>query len=374
MRVVQIIDNLDWGGAQKMMSLLARELVARQVKVVAIGLDGDDDGAHYKKVLLDYGIDVLPVTGKYLLDLKRITTLIHLMRQGEIDLIQTHLSYANILGVLAGRLAGLPVVVTLHSTGVDRRYYHPVRYRLETLALRCIGCRVVAVGHTVAKTQQMRMGSKKRITVIPNAMTVFPEMPSLERDKFRLALIGRSDGSILISVGRLSPDKGYADMLTAFAMTLQSHPSASLVIVGEGLLADELKLQASSLGIEKNVFFLGARDDVPLLLKASDMYVSASYREGMSMSLLEAMAASLPTVATSVGDAPRMFDEGTGILIQPGNPSELAEAIHSLLVDPTRMHKMGSEACKRVVAEYGLASWVSAYINLYREMLQHNDH
>lgn len=58
-------------------------------------------------------------------------------------------------------------------------------------------------------------------------------------------------------------------------------------------------------------FFLGARDDVPLLLKASDMYVSASYREGMSMSLLEAMAASLPTVATSVGDAPRMFDEGT---------------------------------------------------------------
>lgn len=82
----------------------------------------------------------------------------------------------------------------------------------------------------------MRMGSKKRITVIPNAMTVFPEMPSLERDKFRLALIGRSDGSILISVGRLSPDKGYADMLTAFAMTLQSHPSASLVIVGERLI------------------------------------------------------------------------------------------------------------------------------------------
>lgn len=81
-----------------------------RLKVVAIGLDGDDDGAHYKKVLLDYGIDVLPVTGKYLLDLKRITTLIHLMRQGEIDLIQTHLSYANILGVLAGRLAGLPVV------------------------------------------------------------------------------------------------------------------------------------------------------------------------------------------------------------------------------------------------------------------------
>lgn len=374
MRIVQIIDNLYWGGAQKMLSMLVHELVSRQIDVVVVDLAADDAASYYAKKLREDGVDVISVAGARLLNLNRIARLIRFIRQGNFDLVQTHLSSANMLGVLAGRMAGLPVISTLHSTGVHRRYYNPNRYRLESMALRSKGCQVVAVGHAVAEMQQLRVGKGKNIVVIPNAMTAFPDLAPMERQKLRSSLIGDREGVILISVGRLSPDKGYTDMLTAFATTMQSHPSVFLVIAGSGPLADPLKAQALSLGIEDNVFFLGTRDDVPSLLKASDMYVSASYREGMSMSLLEAMAAGLPIIATNVGDAPRMFTQGSGILIQPGSPDLLAETVNLLLANPSRMRNMGDAAYERVVTQYGLEAWANLYINLYRDKIgKHND-
>jgi glycosyltransferase involved in cell wall biosynthesis len=370
MRIVQLIDNLYWGGAQRMLSMLTRELAHRQIETVVVSLDIIDADAHYAQQIRDNQIEVVAMVGTQLLDFARIRRLIHFFRQRNIDLIHTHLSYANIIGVLAGRLAGLPVVVTLHSTGIDRRFYHPVRHRLETMALRSIGCHVTAVGHAVAQAQQARVGEKKTIKVIPNAMAIMPDLASSERQKLRLSITGKNEGAILISVGRLTPDKGYSDMLVAFEKILRIHPDTSLLIAGEGDLMGALLEQTRSLGIEKQVFLLGARDDIPSLLKASDMYISASHREGMSMSLLESMAAALPTVTTNVGDAPRMFTDATGILVEPHRPDILAEAVNTLLSDPVRMQVMGRAACERIIAQYGLEPWTNVYVNLYEHMME----
>jgi glycosyltransferase involved in cell wall biosynthesis len=370
MRIVQLIDNLYWGGAQRMLSMLTRELTQRQIETIVVSLDIVDADAHYAQQIRDNQIEVVPMAGNRLLDLARIKRLIQFFRQRNIDLVHTHLSYANVLGVLAGRLAGLPVVVTLHSTGIDRRFYHPVRHRLETMALRSIGCHVTAVGYAVAQAQQARVGEKKTITVIPNAMTILPDLTSSDRQKLRISLTGKDEGVILISVGRLTLDKGYSDMLIAFEKIFRVHPDASLLIAGDGDLMGALQEQARSLGIEGQVFFLGARDDVPSLLKASDVYISASHREGMSMSLLESMAAGLPTVTTNVGDAPRMFTDVTGILVEPHRPDSLAEAVNTLLSDPIRMQNMGRAACERIMAQYGLEAWTNAYVNLYEHVME----
>ena len=369
MRVVQLIDNLYWGGAQKMLSMLAHELTNHQVEVIVVGLDEDDD-AYYAQQIRDDGVEVVSIKGNSLLDFMRIRRLIRFLKQRKIDLIQTHLSYANILGVLAGRLVGIPVIITLHSTGFDRRHYHPMRYRLETMALRSIGCHVVAVGYAIADAQQDRVGRTKPILVIPNAISTLPELASSDRQRLRLSLTGSDEGAILISVGRLSPDKGYSDMLIAFKEILSSYPETSLVIAGKGVLADSLQAQALSLGIEGRVFLLGARDDIPALLRASDIYVSASHREGMSMSLLESMAAGLPTVATNVGDASKMFTDNTGVLVEPHYPELLAEAVNVLLADPARMKNMGRAAYDRVIAQYGLEAWTDSYRNLYLRTME----
>ena len=369
MRVVQLIDNLYWGGAQKMLSMLAHELINHQVEVVVVGLDEDTD-AHYAQQMRDDGVEVVSMAGNGLLDFVRIRRLVYFLRQRNVDLIQTHLSYANILGVLAGRLAGIPVIVTLHSTGSDRRHYHPMRHRMETMALRSIGCQIIAVGYAIADAQQDRVGRKKPIVVISNAISILPELAPPERQKLRISLTGSDEGFVLISVGRLSPDKGYSDMLIAFRGILSSYPQTSLVIAGAGVLADSLQAQALSLGIEGRVFLLGARDDIPALLRASDIYISASHREGMSMSLLESMAAGLPTVATNVGDASRMFTDTTGVLVEPTHPEYLAEAVNALLADPARMKVMGIAAYERVTAKYGLEAWTDAYMDLYLHTME----
>jgi L-malate glycosyltransferase len=101
------------------------------------------------------------------------------------------------------------------------------------------------------------------------------------------------------------------------------------------------------------------------LLRASDIYVSASHREGMSMSLLESMAAGLPTVATNVGDASKMFTDTTGVLVEPHHPELLADAVNALLADPAQMQSMGRAACEYVLVQYGLEAWTDAYMNLY---------
>ncbi len=370
MRVVQIIDNLRFGGAQKMVSMLSKELLQRKVEVAVVSLDIEDEDAYYAGVLRDMNVEVKSIPGGRLLDINRIQGLLKFVRAGRFDVIQTHLSTSNMLGAFVGKITGLPVISTLHSTGVHRRYYNPLRLRLETLALKDRACQVVAVGYAVADLQKHRLGKQKNIMVIPNAMTAFPDLPHLEREKIRMSIAGSDACTLVITVGRLSPDKGYVDMITALSTIIRDDSSVFLLIVGDGPLSDALHDQVRVLGLEQNVVFLGSRDDVPLLLKSSDMYVSASYREGMSMSLLEAMAAGLPVIATNVGDASRMFTEDSGVLIEPGVPDLLSNSIKSLLSDPAKMQSMARAAYERLTTKFGLDAWANSYIDLYAQKIR----
>jgi glycosyltransferase involved in cell wall biosynthesis len=170
----------------------------------------------------------------------------------------------------------------------------------------------------------------------------------------------------------LIPDKGYSDMLIAFEKISRTNPGVSLLIVGDGNLRNTLQEQIRSLGIEGRALLLGPQDDIPSLLSASDMYISASHREGMSMSLLEAMAAGLPTVTTDVGDASMMFTDATGILVEPHSPDHLADAVNALLSDPARMKSMGRAAREHLMAQYGLETWTNKYMTLYSHILKNN--
>ncbi|MBI5950961.1 MAG: glycosyltransferase [Chloroflexi bacterium] len=372
MRIAHLIDNLYQGGAQRMLAMLTHELPRSEVETVVVSLNHVNDKAYYARQIQDDGIEVVPITGNGLLDLNRIRRLALFLRERKIDLVHLHLSYASILGVMVGGLTGLPVAATLYSTGLDRRLYHPIRYYMETLALQSRRCNVVACGYSVANAQQSRVGRRKKIEVIPNAMSVLPDLPPLERQKLRASLTKRDEGVILITVGRLIPDKGYSDMLIAFEKISRTNPEVSLLIVGNGDLKDTLQEQIRSLGIEGRAFLLGPQDDIPSLLSASDMYISASHREGMSMSLLEAMAAGLPTVTTDVGDASMMFTDATGILVEPHNPDRLADAVNALLSDPARMKSMGCAAREHLMAHYGLETWTNKYITLYSHILKNN--
>jgi glycosyltransferase involved in cell wall biosynthesis len=366
MRVAQMIDNLEWGGAQKMLVQLSGKLSERGIQVTLVSLY-PPDGSPFRQQILDAGLRVETFAGAGLFDLARLSRLEGWLRAEKFDLLQTYLTYANILGALAGRLAGIPVVASLRSAGLDPQHYHPLRYNLESWLLRHAAERVLVNGYSIAEAHRPRLGGTP-IDVIPNAISLPGRLTAQERAQVRQEWMGTDSlhRPVLISVGRLVAPKGYSDLIQAFETVTHSFPQACLWIVGGGDLLPDLQAQVHSLGLEEHVRLTGPRQDVPRLLAAADVYVNASHWEGMSVAILEALAAGLPVIATRVGDAGRIITPLTGRLVPPQRPDLLAEAMLELLRQPQRWDEMGAAGRELVGREYNLEKWTDCFVDLYR--------
>jgi glycosyltransferase involved in cell wall biosynthesis len=367
LHIVQIIDNLIIGGAQKLLITLAGQAQVHGLELTIVSLSSNND-----RVILDelagLGTTVIIFPAKHLLDLRRIFRLSRFLSGGNFDLVQCHLTYANIIGALCGRLAGLPVVTTLHSIEDVLQEFHPFIGALETWTIRHLAKRVVAVGYTIADSFQWRLRGRA-IDVIPNAVSIPARITEKERLELRKEIAGDVRKKIVISVGRIAPPKGYEDLVTAYSFLVPSHPNLVLLLIGDGPLFEDIRNLISKLSLEKNVLLLGAREDVPRLLAASDLYASSSHWEGLPLAILEAMMAGLPVVATAVGDIPRLITADIGLVIPPRQPRAIAEAIARLFLNPVRLREMGAVARARAMQDYSPQAWMERLLNLYRQLL-----
>jgi glycosyltransferase involved in cell wall biosynthesis len=267
-------------------------------------------------------------------------------------------------------LTGTPVIASLRTAGYDLRYHSAARWQLETWVLRYGAQRIMAVGYVVADVNRERLPGK-HITVVPNAVFPPPDMPPDEQLALRTELAGDSSRPILISVGRLELPKGFSDLLVAMAILRETHPRAILLIAGDGKLRAELTAQITELKLDRHVKLLGIRNDVPRLLAASDIYVNSSHWEGLPVSVLEAMAAGLPVVATNVGDTPRVVVDGTGMIVPPKQPELVASTLRSLLDDPGQMHAIGEKARLHIASHHSPEAWFNQLLTLYKDAMKH---
>jgi glycosyltransferase involved in cell wall biosynthesis len=172
-------------------------------------------------------------------------------------------------------------------------------------------------------------------------------------------------------VGRLDHwGKGHKELFTAMARIRERHPVHAL-IVGGGRRAAEMQQLAESLGLADAVHFLGPRRDVPDLLNAMDVFVLPSYSEGVSLALLEAMAAGLPVIATAVGGLPEVVTDGdNGLLIPPRDPDALAGALERLLADPAWARQLGAKARAHVREHFSLDRLGREINEIYKELAE----
>lgn len=225
--------------------------------------------------------------------------------------------------------------------------------------------RVVAVAEAVA-TELLRAGvARERVRVIPSAVDL-AEVDSASPVSTSLLPGGRP---LAACVAALALEKGHDLLLDAWARVLADHPRACLLLIGDGPERRRVSAAVSRLP-EGSVRLLGDREDVPRWLKSVDLAVLASSSEGVGGALLEAMACSRAVVATAVGGLPETVADGvTGILVPPGDPAALADALTRLLADRELRWRLGCAGRRRVEDRFSRPAAAAAHLELYRELL-----
>lgn len=370
MRIAQIIDSMNWGGAQKLLVTFGIEAGARDIdKLIVISLQKPKAEISFVDQLKSAGVEVhfLPATS--LLSLSRLKSLVVLLRKEKIDIVHTHLLYANVVGGIAAWLSRIPTIASLHNIKNDPMRANKLRYLLETWVLKYHDYGVIAIGQLVAQVEKRRF-APEHIRVIPNAVEALPTLSSQARQQARKEFLDSQHNYLLISVGRLSAQKAFGDLFTALSLVVDEFPDVRLIIAGEGNQRKVLETKIKSLQMEKHIQLLGGRNDVPILLSASDIFVSSSHWEGLPIAVLEGMSAGLPIIGTRVGDMPYVVVEGeTGLLVDPGDINKLALALRQLLEDGKTRRQMGVTGRKRMETIYSAKMWVDTLLEYYKECL-----
>lgn len=377
-RVLHVITRLDRGGSAENTLLCAAHLRAYET-VVAVG-PTQGERSPTEALARQQGVEFVEVPQlvrplRPVADLRALWQLWRLMRRGRYDLVHTHTSKAGLLGRVAAYLARVPCRVHTAHGHVFYGYHGPALSRLFVWLERWaawITHRLIALT-PAERADQLRfgVGSPAKFSVIHSGVDFAPFLrPPADREVTRRVLGLGLDGVVVGTLGRLTPIKGQADLLRAFALVRPQVPEAWLLVVGDGEEGLGLAALARELGVAGRVVFAGWREEVPDLLRAMDLFVLPSLNEGMGKALVEAMFVGLPVVATRVGGVPDLVGEGrSGLLVAPGQPEALAAAILELAADPRRRRDLGARAAQ-VAREYSVESMIEKLDRLYQSLLK----
>ncbi|HEX8431843.1 MAG TPA: glycosyltransferase [Longimicrobium sp.] len=331
------------GGAEVQIVRLARALRERGWEVGVVTFLAPE--AHVDE-LREAGVDVTSVgVRRGRPDPLPMLRLVTLLRRRRPDALVTFMFHANVVGRVAGRLAGVPVVVS--SVRTDR-FGGPLRYWLLGATDRWAD--VTTANSRFVADDLVRRGfvRPERIAVTPNAFTVREGGPPAAELRALRESLGAGDDFLWLAAGNLAWRKDYPTLLRA--VQLLGDGAGRVCVAGHGPDGEAVKALAAELGVDRRVEFLGFRGDVPLLMHAADAFVSSSRSEGMPNAIAEALAAGKPVVATRVGGTPELVEDGvSGFLAEAGDAAGLAAAMRRMMeLAPAERAKLGAAGREHV--------------------------
>ena len=286
--------------------------------------------------------------------------LLRLLRQVHPDLVHVNSAKAAALGRLAAWLAGVPIrVYTVHGWAfLAHRGLAAAAYRWVERALRPLTTVTVCVSEN-----ERHAGLAARACVEENTIVIRNGVSPRSA-----AVAERGSAARLVMVGRLQAPKDPITLVRALGLMRRRDYEG--LLVGDGPERALVEEEIARLGIGSAVRLLGERTDVPELLAQADVFVLSTRSEGLPLSVLEAMAAGLPVIASNVGGIPELVVDGvSGVLVPPGDPGALAEAIERLLENPSLALRLGEAGRRRVAESFDLEAVREAHLALYRRML-----
>ncbi len=365
-RVSLVVASLDRGGAETQVAELARRLDGRDfdVSVALLTHHGQMfDEARARGVRVELIRPAVPSVSSWT---NWLRALVGWLAQQRPAVVHGFIFPTYLLTALAAAKVGhVAAVGAVRSLSLGYPSHFPYSW-LERLANRLS---VLVVGNSEAvRAAAARRDPRvaRKFVVIPNGIDVDRYADGSRRRETRGALGVDEDHLLVLMVANLIHYKGHADALDAFARLRRGCPRARLILAGSGPEEARLRRMAAELGIDRDVEFLGSRDDVPALLSAADLFVLPSHEEGLPNAVLEAMAAGLPIVATDVGGVREQLDGGAGVLVPPRDPEALASALGALASAPGRRSSLGRAARERAERRFSWTATVARYAELYR--------
>jgi glycosyltransferase involved in cell wall biosynthesis len=306
-----------------------------------------------------------------------LANLAGLIRRERPDLIHAHTSKPGFLGRIAALGSGVPVIYTAHGFAFHDRISRAKRVAyatLERLAAATMTTKIVAVSDAERQMGlRFGVGRPDQILTVHTGIDLAPFDVAADRSALRASLGVPADAPLVGVVGRLIAQKAPLDFVRAVGIIHRARPDARFVWLGGGPLKQEAENAARAAGIDGVINFAGQRRDIPALLQTLDVFVLPSLWESFSLVLLEAMAARLPVVATSVDGNPEAVADGeTGLIVPPSTPDALARGILRLLEDPALAHAMGQAGRQRVEREFNRERMLANIGQVYEDLYARN--
>lgn len=349
LRVVHFTHGLEIGGLEKLLVEFARHTDRNRFELKFVSFSGrgaladDIESAGWQVVTLNQEEGLRPGA---------VLRVAALLRTWQADILHTHDPKTLVYGAPAARIARVAHIVhTCHGNGLAP---FPRAARAFSMAFWLADKMVCVSDDLTRQMVEIGINPHKICTVLNGINTSF------------FSFAGPKSGTDTVTVARLSPEKDIATLIQAVEIIRKACPAFRLEIAGDGVCMDELQAMVRELGLENQIRFLGQIRDVRVALERASLFILPSLREGVSLTLLEAMACGLPVVATRVGGNPEVVKEGeTGLLVPARSPGELAQAILSLLQDPDLLQRMGLAARQRIEQHFDIRSMVSKYEEIY---------
>ncbi|MGE0816597.1 MAG: glycosyltransferase [Vicinamibacterales bacterium] len=354
-----------WRGGQQQVLLTVLGLRERGHRAVLV--------AHPDGVLFDRareGDDLVPLATRSEVDLASAWRLARVIALHRPAIVHAHDPHAVAMASMAlsfGVGGAAPTLVA--SRRVD---FHLQRHSFSRWKYRQVAC-FIAASNAIAGVLAHDGVARSRIAVVHDGIDV-DRVTAIPAGDIHAEFWFPHGAPVLVNVAALVPHKGQKFLIDAMARVRRRVVDAQLVILGEGELRAPLEQQIRELDLAKHVVLAGFREDVLALTKSADLFVMSSVTEGFGSTLLDAMAMGLAVAGTTAGGIPEAVDDGvTGLLVPPGNPDALADAIVRLLQDPPLRARMGEAGRRRVREQFGVDRLVEGTLAAYRAFRQQPD-
>lgn len=369
--VMHLIAAMNIAGAEKVvMNLLSqKEVSPYELKVTSFVRVSDDAGMKFINEVSESGVvtDQIPI--RFGWDIRDIFNLLRIIRRHKVRLLHTHGYKSDIVGIIAGKLAGVPVVATAHGfIGDDTRLRR--NEKLGLFFLRYAG-KVISVSDNVRELLEQSGVPSRKIISLPNAIDFSYFTREADID-FR-AEWGTGSNEILVgSAGRLSSEKAHTNLIKAFAALPENlRNGARLVIAGIGPCRESICQTAEDFGLRERLIMAGFVRDMRSFYRAIDIFCLPSLTEGLPLSFLEAAASGKAVMASRVGSLATLIENNKdGFLVEAGNVEELTAGLTRLIESEEIRNSMGRTLREKLKSGYDIDNWAKRIFELYGEFIK----